>query len=406
MKPLTRVSNHTTFYQMFVLFLGRGTQLNLLTFLKRPTSRLVIGGVVAVVLLASCSSTKVASPTTSPSADSTAIAAAELAKATTAWTAAQGPVAWNGPTQVVKSRSNVNLVILDCALSLEGCSIAGTNALAAAKALGWKAKLIEVADGSTYGAKFNTALTQNPDAILTVGFEASSLPKDGLAKAKAKKIPVVDFNGGCAVGPSGCDASQTYNVPEMGRLQALALMVATGGKLNLLTFTTNELGSGHLNNEATAAYLKANCSTCVVKDTNFLLGDLATKFSAQLVSAIKTTPGANAVLLPFDPIAGIAIPAILNAGLGSQIQLVTNIGLKQNLQWVAQGHVQVADVINALDWGTWAAMDIIVRMVNGQPQQAENVPLKLATKANAPVSGVWDHDGIDFIAKYKALWGV
>ena len=375
-----------------------------LTFFRGRSRGLVLGG-VAVLLLAGCSSSSSSSTAAAPSASATG-ASSELTKATADWQQAQGPVSWNGPTQIVKAKPGINLVILDCALSLEGCSIAGANAQEAAKALGWKSKVIEVADGSTYGAKFNTALTQNPDAILTIGFEASSLPKDGLAKAKAKHIPIVDFNGGCTVGPKGCDASQIYDVNELGRLQALALMVATGGKLNLLTFTTNELGSGHINNEATVAYLKANCTNCVVNDTNFLLGDLATKFPAQLVSAIRTHPGSNAVLLPFDPIAGIAIPAILNAGLGSQIKIVTNIGLKQNLQWVSQGHVQVADVVNALDWGTWAAIDTVVRLVNKQPLQNENVPLKLMTKANAPANGIWDHDGVDFKSKYKTLWGV
>jgi ribose transport system substrate-binding protein len=375
--------------------------------LTRSRVRGVVIGATLVILLASCSTAKTASPNATPVASATVTSAADsLAKAKADALAAQGPVSWNGPTTVVKSKSKMNLVILDCALSLEGCSVAATNAQAAAKALGWTSKLIEVADGSTYGAKFNTALTQNPDAILTIGFEASSLPKDGLAKAKAKHIPIVDFNGGCIVGPAGCDASQVYNVAELGRLQALALINATDGKLNLITFTTNELGSGHLNNEATAAYLKANCSTCKVTDINFLLGDLGPKFQAQLVSAVKTNVGTNAILLPFDPIAGLAIPALQNAGLAKQVALVTNIGLKQNLQWVAQGNVQVADVVNALDWGTWAAIDMIVRLLNGAPLEAENVPLKLMTKSNAPANGIWNHDGVNFIAKYQALWGL
>ena len=376
--------------------------MNQFTFRPRSVGRVVAAGAVAVLVFSAFSSTAEAANRGSSLKSS---AASQLAKITKDWKDAQGLVKWDGPTKIVKSRADVKVVILACALSLEGCSISANNAQAAAKVLGWTSVVIEVADGSTYGAKFNTALTQNPDAILSIGFEASSLPKEGLAKAKAQKIPVVDFNGGCTVGPAGCDASQIYDVANLGRMQALALMVATHGKLNLLTFTTNELGSGHINNEATVAYLKANCSKCVVNDINFLLGDLGPKFQAQLISAIKTHVGSNAVLLPFDPIAGLAIPAILNAGLGGKIKLVTNIGLKQNLQWVARRHVQAADVVNALDWGTWAAMDIIVRLVNHESLQPENVPLKLMTQLNAPANGVWDHDGVDFISKYKALWG-
>jgi hypothetical protein len=67
--------------------------------------------------------------------------------------------------------------------------------------------------------------------------------------------------------------------------------------------------------------------------------------------------------------------------------------------------VQIADVANALDWGTWAAMDKIVRLLNKQSLPPENVPLKIMTKANAPKSGNWNDDGVDFKGKYKALWG-
>jgi ribose transport system substrate-binding protein len=352
------------------------------------------------------SSTSTAASTTSSSSSSGA-ASTDLTAAKADWQKAQQAVQWNGPTEPAKAKPAINLVILDCALSLQGCAVAGENAQAAAKALGWKSKLIEVADGSTYGPKFQTAMTQNPDAILTIGFPAEALPKAGLAKAKAKNIPIVDLNGFCTVGPNGCDASQNYDLAEMGRLQALSLIVATDGKLKLLSYIDNELSSGFKNNASTISYLKAHCNTCeVVQQSNFLTADLAGKFPQQVVADARKHPDANAVLLPYDPVAGLVVPAIINAGFASRLKVISNIGLKQNLQWVAQNKVEVNDVANALDWGTWAAVDDVVRLLNKQQLVDENVPLKIMTPDNAPKNGIWDSDGVDFRSKYKALWGV
>lgn len=377
--------------------------------LRQRSVGLFAAALLAAVVVAGCGSSGSSSTSSGSSSGGSASGAgsAQLAAAKTAWQDAQKPVSWNGPTAPAKAKRGMNLVILDCSLTLQGCAVAGMNAQQAATALGWTSKLIEVSDATTYSQKFQTALTQNPNAILTIGFPAAVLPKGPLAQAKAKGIPVVDLNGFCDVGKLGCDASQDYDLSEMGRLQGLALMVATNGNLNLLSYIDNELSSGFKNNAATIAWLKANCSTCkVVQQSNFLTANLASSFPQQVVSDVRTHANANAILLPYDPVAGLIVPAILNAGLSGRAKVVSNIGLKQNLEWVSQSKVEIADAANALDWGTWAAMDDIVRLLDKQPLVKENVPLKLMTPANAPKSGIWNSDGVDFRAKYKAIWGV
>lgn len=330
-----------------------------------------------------------------------------MTTAKAAYEKGQATVSWNGPTEPAKAQPGKKIVILNCSLSLQGCAVAAQNAVEAAKALGWTSKSIEVSDATTYGQKFQTALTQNPDAILTVGFPAAVLPKGPLAQAKAKGIPVVDLNGFCDVGKTGCDASEDYDLNKMGEYQGLALMNLTGDKLKLLSYIDNELSSGFKNNAATIAWLKQNCSNCqVVQQSNFLTADVAGKFPQQVVADVRKHPEANAILLPYDPVAGLVVPALANAGLSNKILVVSNIGLKQNLQWVSQGHVEKNDVANALDWGTWAAIDDVVRLVNKQKLVPENVPLKIMTQSNAPSSGTWDSDGVDFRSKYKSLWGV
>jgi hypothetical protein len=47
-----------------------------------------------------------------------------------------------------------------------------------------------------------------------------------------------------------------------------------------------------------------------------------------------------------------------------------------------------------------------VRLLLKKPLPPENSPLKLMTESNAPKSGIWDDDGVDFKSEYKKLWSV
>ena len=327
-----------------------------------------------------------------------------LVQATAQFKAASAKVQWNGPTVKAKAPKNKKVVIISCPLFLQGCTVATNSVEAAATALGWSYVDIPV---SNYSENFSTALTDKPNVIISIGFPAAALPAVGLATAKHDKIPVVDINGDCAVGPKGCDASQSFSEKAMGRLEGLALMVKEKGNVRLLSFIDNELSDGYLNNQYTIAWLKANDKGFKLMSTTTLLeANSASLIGSLTVAAVRKNPTANSLLTPYDPIAGVQVPALANAGLGNKITVVSNIGLTQNLQWVARNYVQRADVANELDWTGWAAIDRAIRLLDRQPQVRENVPLKIMTSANAPKNGVWNDDGVNYKAKYEALWGV
>jgi ribose transport system substrate-binding protein len=327
-----------------------------------------------------------------------------LAQATTQFKAASAPVKWNGPTTPAAAPKSENVAILACDLSLQGCAVATDSVQAAATALGWTNEVLPVTD---YPEQFDTALTDKATVIISIGFPASSLPAVGLAQAKADKIPVVDINGDCTVGPTGCSASQSFSEQAMGRLQGLALMVLEKGNVKLLSFIDNELSDGYENNQYTIAWLKLHDKGFQLESTTTLLeADSAATIGSLTVAAIRKSPKANSLLTPYDPEAGVQVPAIVDAGLGNKITVVSNIGLTQNLEWVAKNYVERADVANELNWTAWAAIDRAIRLLDGLPQVAENVPLKIMTAANAPKNGVWNDDGVNYEAKYEALWGI
>ena len=359
----------------------------------------MVAGALALVIVASA---VVGNITVSASGASTSYLT--LAQATAQFKVASAKVMWNGPTTPARAPKGKKVAIISCPLFLQGCSVATNSVEAAATALGWTYVDIPV---TNYPENFDTALTSNPNVIISIGFPATALPAVGLATAKAAKIPVVDINGDCAVGPTGCDASQSFSEKAMGRLQGLALMVLMKGNVRLLSFVDNELSDGYLNNQYTIAWLKLHDKGFkLLSTTTVLEADSASLIASLTVAAARKNPSANCLLTPYDPIAGIQVPALANAGLGKRITVVSNIGLTQNLKWVAKNYVQRADVANALDWTAWAAIDRAIRLLNGQPQVQENVPLKIMTSANAPKNGVWNDDGVNYMAKYKVLWGI
>ncbi|MHB2029137.1 MAG: substrate-binding domain-containing protein [Acidimicrobiales bacterium] len=280
-----------------------------------------------------------------------------------------------------------------------------TNSVqAAAKALHWTSEVLPVTD---YPEQFDTALTDHATVIISIGFPASALPAVGLSTAKKDHIPVVDINGDCTVGPKGCSASQSFSEKEMGRLQGLALMVLMKGNVRLLSFIDNELSDGYLNNRYTIAWLRLHDRGFRLMSTTTLLeADSPAAIGSLTVAAIRKSPTANSLLTPYDPEAGVQVPAIVDAGLRNRITVVSNLGLTQNLKWVAKNYVERADVANVLNWTAWAAVDRAIRLLDKLPQVAENVPLKIMTAANAPKNGVWNDDGVNYEAKYKALWGI
>ena len=73
--------------------------------------------------------------------------------------------------------------------------------------------------------------------------------------------------------------------------------------------------------------------------------------------------------------------------------------------------VQAADgeVGASSNWGGWAAVDQLVRLLAGQPPldiMEENQPEHIFVKSNAPADGVLDFQKIyDYKGKYLELWG-
>jgi ribose transport system substrate-binding protein len=83
---------------------------------------------------------------------------------------------WTGPTEPAKAPAGKNVQVISCATVAPACRDLANGAVNGAKALGWKADYIDgKASIAGYVDAFQTALSRNPDAIVTVALPESQL---------------------------------------------------------------------------------------------------------------------------------------------------------------------------------------------------------------------------------------
>ena len=334
--------------------------------------------------------------------DNRALIEAEVAAAT-------GKLVWAGPTEPSAAPKDIHLVMLLCPIAFEGCNVAANAGKEVAEALGWKLTQIEVTDPATLPANFQRALNIGADAILIEGFSDALYPKDLVLEAKKQGIPIVDQAGDLTPKEDGVDYSETIDAIALGRLMANVIMLDTDFAAKLITYETEEYPAAVTYQREAVSWMQQNCPDCeVILTQQFVGSQVGSTFEASTVADVRNNPSANAVLSPFDAFTAFQIPALQAAGLCEQVGVYSYSANQVNVQWVAEENCQAATVSNNIPWSTWAAVDNIIRLLNGQPVQEQNVPMKLFTPANAPSDGVWtaDMDGVNYQAEYLKLWGL
>jgi ribose transport system substrate-binding protein len=93
------------------------------------------------------------------------------------------------------------------------------------------------------------------------------------------------------------------------------------------------------------------------------------------------------------------------AGILKKVKVGTFNGVSPALELIRKGQL-TASVGGAMEWGAWAAMDNMNRMLAGDEAVEQNVPIRLITAENVDTiepGGPWTGD-IDFRAEYQKIW--
>ncbi|HEY6761558.1 MAG TPA: sugar ABC transporter substrate-binding protein [Baekduia sp.] len=373
-------------------------------------------GLMAVGVAACGSSSD--SSSSSSSGSSSAGTSAVVTKAKAAVAAAQKPwTTWDGPTASAKPPKDVNLAIVVCAGVVAGCVQPGQEAQKAAQSLGWKTKVYDgKGDPSVQSRVVTQAVNSGANAILLAGVDPAAI-QDAMSAAKQAKIPVGDMTQGIA--PSGGIAFDIgANYEKAGVLAGQWIVADSGGKATVLPTNDKEFASTHAIVDGAVSVLK-QCASCSVKPADFFVAsNIGNGLGQRIASDIQRDPKINYVIGAFDPAVSDMVPAIQNAGLGSRVKIISNVGLEQNLGFIRDGNVQAADVVFDNQYVGYAAVDQMIRTLTGAPLSKssgetdpryiynENVPYHLVTKANVGDPKQPWHADIDTVARFDKLWGV
>jgi ribose transport system substrate-binding protein len=330
--------------------------------------------------------------------------------------AQQVPAQYAGPTEPSKAPAGLKVTAITCLSILHGC-VSPANALQhVGKKLGWK---VTVTDGGGNPGRQNAAIldavSSGADAIALIAIDPAAVQL-GLKAAKDAGILVVSGSSGIDTpnpvispgeGKLGVAFDVGPNYAQLGKSTADWIIKDSQGKANLALFSDKEFPSVIAFQIGFVAEMKT-CTGCIVSSPIYFTGNqIGTTLPQQTVGYLRAHPDTTYVFSPFDPAAGVQVPAIMQAGLGDQVKLVSVLGDQQNLDFIRRGVVQVADGAYENEYMGWAIADQIIRIKNKQPMfdpHGENEPFTVLDKNNLPKPGAdWLAD-FDYKSKYLSLW--
>src|ERR1700722_3146531 len=318
---------------------------------------------------------------------------------------------WVGPQTSAKAPEHKKIVAIACVTVAPFCANVTQGAVEAAKALGWDATYID-GKGSIQGyvQAFETAINMKPDGIITMALPESQLATY-IAKAHAAGIKLVGASSipeKVSVENGNYDAYVSMREDTHTLLQAWYTIADSDGKAKV-TWMWDPGYPFLMTALEQSKKIIAECSGCKVEEVG--LRELAAAANPVRMQEL------GAGLLSRNPDAGYVLSAYgLNShsialaakAMGRNVKVVVKNADPNNVAFVAQGELQ-AEVGASSNWGGWAAVDQLVRLLAGQPPleiMEENQPEHIFVKSNAPANGVLDFQKIyDYKGKYLELWG-
>jgi ribose transport system substrate-binding protein len=335
------------------------------------------------------------------------------------------------PSSAPKPPAHENVWIIACSLSAEGCKAPAEGAAEAVEALGWEA---HVADGkldpSVYNSLVHQAVSAGADAIILVSVDCS-LTKASLEAAKKAGVKIVGlyaldcddkFGGG---GEPLFDTQvyyengMTYGEWLEGPYSESAadyVIAKTHGKANVISMRENDVASvKHVSEGFERAMEK--CTTCKVTTVEFTGADLLDgNLQSKTQTALSQDPEADVVFASYDAAVQLGIAAGVEAsGRGSEILLIGGEGLAPNIAMIKSGKGQSFAAGAPARWVGWAAVDELIRSLDGEEPVDEGIGLQSIDKEHNIPNETPYYDGNvnaegkpkqNYEANFKKIWGL
>jgi ABC-type sugar transport system substrate-binding protein len=197
-----------------------------------------------------------------------------------------------------------------------------------------------------------------------------------------------------------------------------ALVNLAGQPLHALVVSSDSIVEGPAAIAAASSAVKAACpTTCSVADTVVVpIQNWATDVQSDVGSALVAHPDINAVIVTFDGMVSLALPAVEQAHR-SGLKIYT-WGASRSVEqlMLKKGSLVTADSGPDENWDAYDAMDQIIRLLGGHPAASVNNevdPNRLWVPTNVSAffgpGGSYGDEGYGgnaFINGFRKLWGL
>ncbi|MDH4247878.1 MAG: substrate-binding domain-containing protein [Deltaproteobacteria bacterium] len=323
--------------------------------------------------------------------------------------------AWDGPTSGPKAAAGKSVVYVSADQRNGGALGVGQGAEEAAKAIGWKFRVID-GQGTVSGrtSALNQAIATKPDGIILGTVDAKE--QAAAIEAAAKNgIKIVGWHSAAEAGPvkgTPVFSNVTTDPLEVAKAAAYYAVADSNGTAGVIIFTDSVYAVAIAKSDAMAAVIK-KCSGCTminIEDTP--LSDTAARMPQLVTSLLQRhgkkwtySMGVNDLYYDF------AAPSFQGAGIagnGFPRNISAGDGSGSAFQRIRKNSYQVGTVAEPLNLHGWQTIDEMNRAFAGQKDSGYVAPVHLFTPANIEHDGgaknTYDPDN-GYRNQYKKIWG-
>jgi ribose transport system substrate-binding protein len=322
---------------------------------------------------------------------------------------------WDGPTSGPRAQTGKFIIYVSTDQKNGGSLGAGNGVIEAAKAIGWRAQIID-GQGTVSGqvAAFGQAIALKPDGIILGGVDAVS-QKTALDRAASLGIKVVGIRAGPKPGPMTDPVVFTNvetNPDDVAETTAKYVIEQTHGAANVVIFTDSQYALAVRKAKVMQQTIQA-CKGCSVLEYVDSPIAEASQRMPQLAVSLKQRYGAklNWMLAINDLYFDFAAPALRSAGVppsGPPKFASAGDGSVSAYSRIRDGQYQFATVPEPLNLQGWQAVDELNRALSGAPPSGYVTKAHVVTKANIESEGgpnnIYDPDN-GYRDHYKSIWG-
>lgn len=261
----------------------------------------------------------------------------------------------------------------------------------------------------------NNAMSQGADVIiLSSGFDVRTLEPQ-IAQARDQGIVVVasTFGGETQGCPDFVDACVPMKYETAAEIMVNYAIADTGGDLNALVITANDVYSGGGMIPAVEQTLAENCPDCKAEFIDVTVPNWSSQIQTEVQSALVQDPNINYVICLYDSMTTYVVPALLSAGKAGEVGLTGFNGTPGPMELVAEGSVSL-DVGQDIVWAAYGTVDTALRaLAEIEPNTGlvnQNIPLRAFDSSNIDDAGnppsLTEGYGTVAVDGYEDLWGI